>query len=60
MTTNQQQFWVKIKHKADHSPQKRIESAIHNQILNYDLTIVSSVYEPLLQPGESSLHLSQS
>ena len=36
--------------KADHSPQ-RIESAINNQILNNDLTVVSCVYEPLLQPG---------
>ena len=36
--------------KADHSPKERIESAIHNQILNNDLT-VSCVYEPLLQPG---------
>ena len=57
MTTNQQQFWVKMEHKAD--PQKRIESAIHNQILNNDLTIVCCVYEPLLQPGELSLHSSQ-
>ena len=36
---------------ADHSPKKRIESAIYNQILNNDLTVVSCVYEPLLQPG---------
>ena len=60
MTANQQQFWVKMKHKADHSPQKRIESAIHNQFLNNDLTIASCVYEPLLQSGELSLHSSQS
>ena len=32
--------------KTDHSPKKRIENAIHNQILNNDLTIVSCVYEP--------------
>ena len=31
--------------------EKRIESAIHNQILNNDLTIVSRVCESLLQPG---------
>ena len=37
--------------EADHSPKKITESAIHNQILNYDLTIVSCVYEPLLQPS---------
>ena len=41
--------------KADHSPQK---SGI--KILNNDLTIVSCVYEPLLQPVVLSLHLSQS
>ena len=46
--------------KADHSLKKMIESAIHNQILNYDLTIVSCVYELLLQPGVLSLHSSQS
>ena len=45
--------------KADHSLKKKIESAIHNQILNYDLTIVSCVYEPLLHPGVLSLHSSQ-
>ena len=44
--------------KADHSLKKRIESAI--QILNNDLTIVSCVYEPLLQPGVLSWHSSQS
>ena len=32
--------------EADHSPKKRNERAIHNQILNNDLTIVSCVYEP--------------
>ena len=32
--------------KADRSPKKRIESDIHNQILNNDLIIVSSAYEP--------------
>ena len=37
--------------KADHSPKKRTESAIHNQILNNDLTIVSCVCELLLQSG---------
>ena len=43
--------------KADHSLKKRMtESAIHNQILNYDLTIVPCVHEPLLQPGVLSLH----
>ena len=41
-------------------PKKRTESAIHNQILNNDLTIVSCVYEPLSQPGELSLNSSQS
>ena len=41
--------------KGDHSPIKRTESAIHNQILNNDLTVVSCVYEPLLQPH--SIHL---
>ena len=46
--------------KADHSPKKRIQSAIHKQILNNDLTIVSCVSEPLLQPGVLSLHSSQS
>ena len=35
--------------KADHSPQKSTESAIRNQILNNDLTIVSCVCESLLQ-----------
>ena len=34
--------------KADYSPKKRIQSAI--KILN-DLTIVSCVFEPLLQSG---------
>ena len=47
-----------MEHKADHSPKKRIESAI--KILNNDLTTVSCVYEPLLQPGVLSLHSSQS
>ena len=28
-----------------------IGSVIDNQILNYELTIASCVYEPLLQPG---------
>ena len=46
--------------KADHSPKNMTENAIHNQTLNYGLTIVSSVYEPLLQPGVLSLHLFQS
>ena len=46
--------------KADHSPKNRIESAIHNQILNNDLTVVSCVYEPLLKSGVLSLHSSQS
>ena len=46
--------------KADHSPTKRIENAIHNQILNNDLIIVSCVYEPSLQPGVLSSHSSQS
>ena len=50
--------------KADHSFKKKekttkIESAIHNQILNYNLAIVSCVYEPLLQPGVLSLHSSK-
>ena len=61
MTTNQQQLWVKMECKADHStPQKRIESAIHNQNLNNDLTMVSCAYEPLLQSRVLSLHSSQS
>ena len=60
MTTNQQYVLVKMECKADHSPQKRIESAIYSQILNNDLTVVSCVYEPLLQPGVLSLHSSQS
>ena len=47
-----------MERKADHS-QKMIGSVIHNQILNYELTTVSCVYEPLLQPGVSLLHLSQ-
>ena len=46
--------------QVDHSPQKRIESTIHNQILNNDLTAVSCFYEPLLQPGVLSLDSSQS
>ena len=38
--------------KANHSLKKKmIGSVIHNQILNYELTIVSCVYESLLQPG---------
>ena len=49
--------------KAHHSPpppkKKIIESAIHNQVVNNDLTVVSCVYEPLLQPGVLSLHSSQ-
>ena len=40
--------------------QKRFESTIDDQILNNDLAVVSSVYEPLLQPGVLSLHSSQS
>ena len=60
MTTNEQQFWVKMEHKSDHSLQTGIESAIHNQILNNDLTIVSCVYDPLLQPDELSFNSSQS
>ena len=46
--------------KADHPPKKRIESAIRNQILNNNLTVVSCVYEPLLQRGVLPLHSSQS
>ena len=42
--------------KVDYSLKKKIESAIHNLILNYDLTIVSCVREPLLQPSVLSLH----
>ena len=45
--------------KVDHSPKKRTESAIYTIILNGDLTVVSCVYEPLLQPGVLSLHSSQ-
>ena len=52
MNTNQKQFGVKMERKDDHLPPKRIESAIHKQILNDDLTIVSCVYEPLLQADE--------
>ena len=49
--------------KADHSPpppkkKKKIRSAI--KILNNDLTIVSCVCEPLLQPGVLSLYSSES
>ena len=40
---------------ADHSPKN---SAI--KTLNNDLTVVSFVYQPLLQPGVLSLHSSQS
>ena len=41
---------------ANHSLKKEmIGSVIHNQILNYELTIVSFVFEPLLQPGVLSL-----
>ena len=40
--------------EADHSPKKRIE------ILNNELTVVSCVYESLLQLGVLSLHSSQS
>ena len=39
---------------------KWIESAIYTQNLNNDLTVVSCIYEPLLQPGVFSLHSSQS
>ena len=47
--------------KADHSPKKKmIKSAIHDQILNYDLTLVSCVYESSLQHGVLSLHSPQS
>ena len=60
MTTNQQYICVKMECQADHSPPIRTESAIYTQILNNDLTVVSCVYEPLLQPGVLSLHLSQS
>ena len=60
MTTNKQYFRVKMECKADHSPKKRIESAIYTQILHNDLTVVSCVYEPLLQPGVLSFHSSQS
>ena len=49
MTTNQQ-FCVKMECKADHSPKKRIESAI--KILNKDLAKVPCVYEPLLQKAD--------
>ena len=45
--------------KADHSPKKTIKNGIHNQILNNDLTVVSYVYEPLLQLGVLLLHSSQ-
>ena len=34
---------------------KRIKSAIHNQILNNDRTIVSCVYEPLLSRQTESV-----
>ena len=44
--------------KADHSPKKGLK-AIHSQMLNNDLTVVSCVYEPLLQPSVLSLHSSQ-
>ena len=60
MTNNQQYVLVKMECNADHSLKKRIESAVYNQILNNDLTAVSCVYEPLLQPGVLSLHSSQS
>ena len=56
MTTDQKYFGVKMECEADHSLKKMIESAIHIEILNYDLIIVSCVYEPLLQPGVLSLH----
>ena len=46
--------------KADHSPKKRYENVIHDQILNNNLTVVSCVFEPLLQHGVLSLHSSQS
>ena len=35
-----------------------IEIATHNQILTNDPSIVSNVYEALLQPGVLSLHSS--
>ena len=44
-----------MERKADHSPKKRFESAIHDQISNNHLTVVSCVYEPLLQSGVHSL-----
>ena len=47
-----------MERKADHSL-KMIGSVIHNQILNYEQTIASCVYEPLLQPGVLLLHSSQ-
>ena len=47
-----------MEQKADHSL-KMIGSVIHEQILNYELTIVSCVYEPFLQPGVLLLHSSQ-
>ena len=40
-----------MKCKADHSTKNRIESVIHSQILNNDLTVVSCVYGLVLQPG---------
>ena len=45
--------------KADRLSKKRTESAIHNQILNNYLTIVSCVDKPLLKFGVFSLHSSQ-
>ena len=58
MKTNHQSFWVKMDCKADHSL-KMTGSVIHEQILNYELTTVSCVYEPFLQPGLLLLHSSQ-
>ena len=44
-----------MERKADHSL-NMTGSVIHYKILNYELAIVSCVYEPLLQPGMLSLH----
>ena len=45
--------------KANHSLKENNDWKCHDQILNYELTTVSCVYEPLLQPGVLSLHSSQ-
>ena len=46
--------------KADHSPKKGLKVPSITKFLNNYLTIVSCVYEPLLQSGVLSLHSSQS